>query len=117
GLIAWQPSPTSGAFSPPLAITNLGDPISHWTLTFTMPGGQAATTGWNATFTIGAPVTASDAGWNGAIRARGTNGAAGMEGTWSRRSPGSAPPSPFPLPTDFTLNGVRCTGSATGGNQ
>ena len=23
-----------------LAITNLGDPISHWTLTFTMPSGQ-----------------------------------------------------------------------------
>jgi hypothetical protein len=117
GLNAWQSSPTSGGFGATLAITNLGDPISHWTLTFTMPSGQTANSGWNATFTFGATVTASDAGWNGAIATNATNATAGMQGTWSRATAGSAPPNPFPLPTDFTLNGVRCTGGTTGGNQ
>src|ERR1041384_6412007 len=42
-LNAWQSSPTSGGFTTTLAITNLGDPISHWTLTFTMPAGHTAT--------------------------------------------------------------------------
>src|SRR5262245_8295452 len=39
----WQSSPTSGGFTTTLAITNLGDPIGHWTLTFTPPSGQAVT--------------------------------------------------------------------------
>jgi hypothetical protein len=38
-----------------------------------------------------------------------------MQGTWSRASAGSVPPDPFPQPTDFALNGVRCTGSLVGG--
>src|SRR5438552_2932484 len=64
---AWQSTPTSGGFNTTLAITNLGDPVSHWSLTFTMPGGQTRTGGWNATFTGTSAVTATDIGWNGAI--------------------------------------------------
>ena len=33
-----------------------------------------------------------------------------------RATAGSAPPSPFPQPTDFALNGVRCTGGTTTAN-
>src|SRR5262250_815146 len=62
---AWQSSPTSGGFNATLAITNLGDPISHWTLTFTPPSGTTVTSGWNATFTFGSTVSATDVGWNG----------------------------------------------------
>src|ERR1043165_22226 len=47
---AWQSSPTSGGFTTTLAITNLGDPISHWTLSFTPPSGHTVTSGWHATF-------------------------------------------------------------------
>ena len=114
---AWQSSPTSGGFTTTLAITNLGDPISHWTLTFTPPAGTTVTSGWNATFMITSVVTATDAGWNGAIATGATNASAGMQGTWSRSTAGSAPPAPFPQPTDFKLNGVLCTGSTTPGNQ
>jgi hypothetical protein len=116
-LNAWMSSPTSGGFSTTLAITNLGDPITHWTLTFTAPGGHTVTSGWNATFNISSTISATDAGWNGAIATGATNATVGMQGTWSRPSAGAAPPSPFPQPADFTLNGVRCTGTATGGNQ
>jgi hypothetical protein len=114
---AWQSSPTSGGFTTILAITNLGDPISHWTLTFTMPGGHTLTSGFNATFTGSTTVSAADAGWNGTIATGATNASAGIQGTWSRSTAGSAPPNPFPQPTDFALNGVRCTGTSTGGNQ
>jgi len=113
---AWQSSPTSGGFNATLAITNLGDPISHWTLTFTPPSGTAVTSGWNATFTFGSTVSATDVGWNGGIATGATNTSVGVQGSWSRSSAGSAPPSPFPQPTDFTLNGVRCTGSTTSAN-
>ncbi len=115
-LNAWQSSPTSGGFNTTLAITNLGDPISHWTLTFTPPSGQTMTGGWNATFSIATTVSATDVGWNGSIGTGATNTSAGVQGTWSRASAGSAPPNPFPQPTDFALNGVRCTGSTTSAN-
>ena len=115
-LSAWQSTPTSGGFNTTLAITNLGDPISHWTVTFTPPSGQTVTGGWNAAFTITSTVTATDVGWNGAIATGATNTSVGVQGTWSRSSAGSAPPSPFPQPTDFTLNGVRCTGGTTSAN-
>jgi endoglucanase len=113
---AWQSTSTSGGFNATLAITNLGDPVSHWTVTFTPPGGQTVTGGWNATYTITSTVSATDAGWNGAIATGATNTSVGVQGTWSRSTAGSAPPSPFPQPTDFTLNGVRCTGGTTSAN-
>jgi endoglucanase len=115
-LNAWQSTSTSGGFNATLAITNLGDPISHWTVTFTPPSGQTVTGGWNAAYTITSTVTATDVGWNGAIASGATNTSVGVQGTWSRASAGSVPPSPFPQPTDFTLNGVRCTGGTTSAN-
>jgi len=108
---AWQSSSTSGGFTTTLAITNLGDPITHWTLTFTLPGGHTRTGGWNATFTGTSAVTATDIGWNGSIGTGTTNTTVGLQGTWTRTAPGSTPPSPFPQPTNFDLNGVACTGS------
>src|SRR5690348_16281658 len=112
-LNAWQSSPTEGGFTTTLAITNLGDPISHWTLTFTLPSGHTRTGGWNATFTGTTAISATDAGWNGSIVAGATNATVGLQGSWTRTAGGSAPPSPFPQPTNFALNGVACTGSAS----
>jgi endoglucanase len=110
---AWQSSPTSGGFNTTLAITNLGDPVAHWTLTFTLPSGQTRTGGWNATYTGATAVTATDVGWNGAIGTGQTNASVGLQGDWTRSAGGSAPPSPLPQPTNFALNGVACTGSTT----
>src|SRR5690349_5557618 len=112
-LSSWQSSPTSGGFNTTLAITNLGDPISHWTLTFTMPSGQTRTGGWNATYTGSTAVTATDAGWNGAIGTGATNATVGLQGDWTRSASGSTPPNPLPQPANFALNGVACTGSTT----
>ncbi|NUR72427.1 MAG: cellulase family glycosylhydrolase [Hamadaea sp.] len=110
-LNAWQSTPTSGGFTTTVAITNLGDPISHWTLTFTMPTGHTRTSGWNATFTGTTSVTATDAGWNGSIGTGQTNASVGLQGDWTRTTSGTTPPNPFPQPTNFALNGVACTGS------
>src|SRR5690348_4329784 len=112
-LNAWQSSPTAGGFTTTLAITNLGDPISHWTLTFTLPSGQTRSGGWNATYTGTTAVTATDIGWNGTIATGQTNTSVGLQGDWTRSTAGSTPPSPFPQPTDFALNGVACTGSTS----
>ncbi|HZM75010.1 MAG TPA: cellulase family glycosylhydrolase [Candidatus Limnocylindrales bacterium] len=110
---AWQSSPTSGGFTTTLAITNLGDPITRWTLTFTMPAGHTRTGGWNAVYSGTTAVTATDVGWNGSIGTGQTNTSVGLQGNWTRTSAGSAPPNPFPQPTNFALNGVACTGSTT----
>ena len=75
---AWQSTPTSGGFDATLAITNLGDPFTHWSLTFTMPAGHTRTGGWNATYTGTTAVTATDIGWNGAIATGATNASVGM---------------------------------------
>jgi endoglucanase len=110
---AWQSTPTSGGFTTTLAIKNLGDPISHWTLTFTMPSGHTRTSGWNATFSGSTSVTATDAGWNGSIGTGVTNASVGLQGEWTRPAAGSGPPNPLPQPTNFALNGVACTGTTT----
>jgi endoglucanase len=107
---AWQSSPTSGGFTTTLAITNLGDPIAHWTLTFTLSSGHTRTGGWNANYTGTTAISATDVGWNGSIATGATNASVGLQGTWTRSASGSAPPDPFPQPTNFTLNGVTCTG-------
>jgi hypothetical protein len=94
-----------GGFGATVTITNLGDPITAWTLKWNFVAGQAVTQAWNATVNqSGVAVTAADAGYNGAI---GTNGTAsfGFNGSWTTSNP---------VPTSFTVNGVTCTGGVTG---
>jgi cellulose binding protein with CBM2 domain len=93
----WQ-----GGFGANVAITNLGDPITAWTLRWSFGAGQTLTQAWNATATqSGAAVTAINAGYNGAIATDGTVDF-GFNGSWTGSNP---------VPTAFTLNGVACTGS------
>ncbi|WP_329125558.1 cellulase family glycosylhydrolase [Streptomyces sp. NBC_01465] len=110
-LSTWQSTPTSGGFNTTLAIKNLGDPTTRWKLTFTMPSGQTATGGWNATFAGATSVTATDAGWNGTIATGQTSSSVGLQGEWTRTAAGTSPPNPLPQPADFALNGVPCTGA------
>ncbi|WP_326554756.1 pectate lyase family protein [Micromonospora sp. NBC_01813] len=93
-----------GGFTGNLEVTNLGDPLSTWTLRWTFGGGQQVVQAWNAEVSqSGSTVTASNVSWNGSL---GTNASTsfGFNGSWNNTS--------NPAPSDFTLNGVACTGSA-----
>ncbi|WP_231500317.1 cellulase family glycosylhydrolase [Saccharothrix sp. NRRL B-16314] len=98
------PSQWQGGFSGNVGITNLGDPVTGWRLTWTFPSGQQITQAWNASVTAsGADVTATNVGYNAAI---GTNGTVsfGFNGSWTGTNT---------APTSFALNGVTCTGGTT----
>ncbi|WP_306207940.1 cellulose binding domain-containing protein [Actinoplanes sp. RD1] len=90
-----------GGFGASVAITNLGDAVSSWTLAFTFPGGQTVTQLWNGVHTqSGANVTVRNAAWNGSLATNATT-TIGFNGSGS----GAAP-------TSFAVNGTTCTGSA-----
>src|SRR4030095_13777030 len=93
----WQ-----GGFNADVSITNLGDPLTSWTLPVSWPPGQRVTQAWNTTLTqSGAAVTARNMSYNGSI---GTNASVsfGFSGFWNGSNPN---------PSGFTLNGVACTGA------
>jgi polyvinyl alcohol dehydrogenase (cytochrome) len=99
------PSQWPGGFTANVNITNLGDPITSWTLTWSYAAGQQVTQAWNTAATqSGAQVTASNLSYNGSI---GTNASTsfGFNGSWNNSS--------NPAPTSFTLNGTVCTGSVS----
>ncbi|GGL95855.1 MULTISPECIES: rhamnogalacturonan lyase family protein [Micromonospora] len=92
----------TGGFGADVTVTNLGDPIDGWTLTWSFAAGQQVVQAWNATVTsTGAQVTARDAGYNAVL---GTGGTAsfGFNGSWTASNP---------VPTSFALNGTTCTGA------
>ena len=93
-----------GGFTAYLHVTNLGDPINGWSLTFAFPGSQRITQGWSANWSQpagSANVTATNLDWN---RSLGTGAAtdigfnASYTGTNAR-------------PSSFAINGVTCTGA------
>jgi hypothetical protein len=90
-----------GGFTATVTINNTGTTtINAWTVKFTFPGDQKATSSWNdGTFTqSGQTVTATNASYNGTI-SPGANTSFGIQGTWtSSDSP----------PTAFTLNATTC---------
>jgi endoglucanase len=87
-------------FTATVAVTNEGAAIGSWTVTFTLPAGEAVTNLWSGTYTqSGSTVTVRDAGYDGSVPAGGTASfgfQAGDSGT-----PGTA--------GNFTLNGGTCT--------
>ncbi|MEU8238208.1 cellulose binding domain-containing protein [Actinoplanes missouriensis] len=92
-----------GGFGASVTITNLGDPLTAWSLVWSYAGGQTVTQSWNTTLTQSGPqVTARNAGYNGAIATNGT-ASFGFNGS------GNA----TPVPSAFTLNGTACTGGVT----
>ncbi|GHJ49261.1 endoglucanase [Catellatospora sp. TT07R-123] len=95
----------AGGFTGNVAIKNLGDAISSWTLKWTFPdSGQKVVQGWSATYTqSGANVTAVSMDYNGAL-ATGAEATIGFNGSWTTANP---------VPASFTLNGTVCTGTVT----
>jgi hypothetical protein len=95
----------SGGFGADVTITNLGDPLSSWTLTWSYSAGQTVTQAWNTALTqSGSQVTARNAGYNGSVA---TNG------TVSFGFNGSTTGTANPAPAAFTLNGTACTGGVS----
>jgi hypothetical protein len=95
----------TGGFGATVAIKNLGDPVSAWTLRWSFGTGQTVTQAWNATVTqSGSAVTATNVSYNGTL-ATGGSTSFGFNGGWTSSNP---------VPTSFTLNGTACTGSVTG---
>ncbi|MFI6236877.1 non-reducing end alpha-L-arabinofuranosidase family hydrolase [Micromonospora sp. NPDC050784] len=95
----WQ-----GGFGANVAITNLGDPLSSWTLTWSYGAGQTVTQAWNTSLTqSGSAVTARNVSYNGSVPTNGTV-SFGFNGSWTGSNPD---------PTSFALNGVACTGGTT----
>ncbi|GGM79270.1 rhamnogalacturonan lyase [Dactylosporangium sucinum] len=78
--------------------------MNGWALTWTFAAGQAVSQAWNATVTAsGSAARAVDAGYNAAIATGGTV-SFGFNGSWTTSNP---------IPADFALNGVACTGGTT----
>ncbi|MEU8664360.1 cellulose binding domain-containing protein, partial [Actinoplanes philippinensis] len=95
----WQ-----GGFGAAVKITNLGDPITQWSLGFSFGAGQTVTQLWNGSFTqSGAAVTVRNASYNGAVATNGT-ASFGFNGAFTTGNP---------VPSAFILNGTACTGGVT----
>ena len=105
--VAYTANQWQGGFTANVGITNLGDALTSWTLTFTFPdSSQKLTNAWNATASqSGAVVTLSNVSYNGGLATNATV-TPGFQGTWSTANP---------TPTSFSLNGVACNGSTTTG--
>ncbi|MFG1811629.1 cellulose binding domain-containing protein [Streptomyces sp. NPDC049040] len=90
-----------GGFTADLTIGNTGaTPVNGWSLTFSFPGDQKITNGWNATVSqSGSSVTATNASYNATINPAGS-ASFGFQGTYTSSD---APP------TAFTVNGTTCT--------
>src|SRR5512142_1768408 len=93
---SWQ-----GGFGANVTVTNLGDPVGSWQLTWSFTAGQTITQLWNGSYTqSGANVTVSSTSYNGSIPTGGS-AAFGFNGSWTGSNPN---------PTSFALNGSSCTG-------
>lgn len=91
-----------GGFGAAVTVTNLGDPVNGWRLTWSFTAGQTITQLWNGSVTqSGAAVTVTNAPYNGAIPTGGSTNV-GFNGSWTGSNP---------VPTSFALNGVTCTGT------
>ena len=65
--VTYSTTTWSGGFTANISITNLGSPVTSWTLGFTLPAGESVGQGWSATYTqSGQNVTAANLSYNGA---------------------------------------------------
>src|SRR5256886_13479834 len=95
----------AGGFTANLHVTNLGDTLNGWTLSFAFPGNQSVTQpGWSATWAQAAGsanVTATNLDWNRTLTANQAIDI-GFNGTFT----GTA----NVAPTSFAINGTTCAG-------
>ncbi|TDV57446.1 GH12 family glycosyl hydrolase domain-containing protein [Actinophytocola oryzae] len=98
--VTYAPTTWGGGFTANVTVTNTSSTaLNGWTLSWTFPGNQQITSGWNASVTQnGNAVTASNAGHNGSIPPNGSQ-SFGFQGTYSGNNAS---------PTTFTVNGTAC---------
>jgi cellulase/cellobiase CelA1 len=99
--VTYTPGNWQGGFTANVTITNnSSSTISGWTLTFTFPGDQKITNGWNADVTqTGTSVTAKNLSYNASI-SPGSSQSFGFQGTWATNDAS---------PASFGVNGTACT--------
>lgn len=93
-----------GGFTAGLHVTNLGDTLNGWTLTFAFPSGQRVSQGWSATWTQAAnssTVSAVNMDWNRTLTANQSIDI-GFNGSFTTANTN---------PTSFAINGVTCGGA------
>ncbi len=96
----------STGFVVSITITNLGSPITSWSLGYSYSGNQQLSNGWNGTWAqSGENITVTNASYNGSVA---TNGTVNFGAQFSYSGTNTNP-------TTFTLNGVTCTGQTSGG--
>jgi hypothetical protein len=94
-------------FGAGVSITNLGSPVTSWTVAWTFPGNQQITQLWNGTASqSGQAVTVANASYNGSV---GSNASVsfGFNGSYSGTNS---------VPSAISFNGVTCTGTVTPGS-
>lgn len=95
----WQ-----SGFGADVKITNLGDAVNGWSLTWSFGSGQSVIQAWNAAVSqSGSQVTATNVSYNGGL-ASGASTSFGFNGAWTGSNP---------VPTMFALNGTTCTGGTS----
>jgi endoglucanase len=91
-------------FTAAVTVTNVGSPVTSWTLRYGYSGNQSLSQGWSGNWSqSGSSVTVTNAAWNGTL-ATGGSAQLGANFAYSGSNP---------APAAFTLNGTACTGSAT----
>ncbi|MFC6088863.1 glycoside hydrolase family 48 protein [Saccharothrix lopnurensis] len=93
-----------GGFGASVNIRNQGDAVNNWRLTWTFANGQRVQQGWNGTFSqSGSVVTVTGPSWSPNLGAN-AQVSLGFNGQWTGSNN---------APTDFAINGTRCTGPNT----
>ncbi|HEV2348036.1 MAG TPA: cellulase family glycosylhydrolase, partial [Actinocrinis sp.] len=91
-------------FSTNIVITNLGSPITSWSLTWSFAGNQTVTQLWNGSYTqSGKNVTVTNLSYNGSIGTNGTT-SLGFNGAYTGANA---------APTNFAVNGTLCNGTTS----
>jgi len=100
------PSQWNTGFTSNITITNLGSPITSWTLTYSYSGNQQLANGWNGAWSqSGENVTVGNLSYNGSL---GTGASTSLGANFNYSGTNTAP-------TSFSINGQVCSGQTTGG--
>src|SRR5438105_10983075 len=96
----------STGFVVSITITNLGSPMTSWSLGYSYSGNQQLGNGWNGTWSqSGENITVTNASYNGSVA---TNGTVNFGAQFSYSGTNTDP-------ATFTVNNVTCNGQTSGG--
>jgi cellulose 1,4-beta-cellobiosidase len=100
--VTYSTNDWGSGFTASLGITNLGDPLTSWTLEWDYAGNQQVTQGWSGTFSQSAKhVTVKSLSYNGTLAANAST-SLGFNGSYTGTNT---------APTTFKLNGTTCDGT------